>query len=112
VICDTGDVAVVPFPFVEMAVSKMRPALVLSNRAFNEDNGHTLLAMITTAARSAWPSDIHLREPERAGLRKDCYVRWKIFTLPNTLLQRTVGALAPEDASLVQKASRVIFEAP
>jgi len=109
VICDSGDVAIVPFPFVDLTVAKMRPALVLSRREFNEENGNTVLAMITTAKRSAWPSDIQLKGISTAGLRADCYVRWKVFTLPNDLLQRSVGTLSRADATRVRKASRGIF---
>lgn len=109
VICDRGDVAIVPFPFADMAISKMRPALVLSKRQFNEENGNTVLAMITTAKRSAWPSDVHLQEASAAGLHADCYVRWKIFTLPNDLLRRLAGALSTGDSVRVRNAANGIF---
>ena len=60
-ICDPWDVVVVPFPFTEKAGAKRRPALVLSPRPFNE-NGHTLLAMITTQSHSPWPGDTNIKE--------------------------------------------------
>lgn len=105
-ICETGEVAIVPFPFVDLTVSKVRPALVLSNRVFNEDNGSTILVMITTAKRSTWPSDIPLSDVETAGLKPGCYVRWKVFTLSNELLQKTAGFLSRNDLRTVQTAAR------
>ncbi|MEX0627389.1 MAG: type II toxin-antitoxin system PemK/MazF family toxin, partial [Cucumibacter sp.] len=48
-ICEFGDVVVVPFPFVERPISKRRPALVFSTRAFNTENDHSALAMISQA---------------------------------------------------------------
>jgi mRNA interferase MazF len=109
VICDRGDIAIVPFPFVEMTVKKMRPALVLSKHQFNEENGNTVLAMITTAKRSSWPSDIALKDASTAGLRSESYVRWKVFTLPNDLVQRKAGTISVADARAVNKASKSVF---
>ncbi|MBI4920347.1 MAG: type II toxin-antitoxin system PemK/MazF family toxin [Devosia nanyangense] len=108
-ICDFGDVAVVPFPFVDMAVSKHRPALVLSTEAFNSNNDNTLFAMITTAKRSGWPSDVAIVDGATAGLIHQSYVRWKVFTLPNELIRRTAGALGERDRAAVAAALRKVL---
>ena len=108
-ICEFGSVAVVPFPFVDMSVTRRRPALVLSKAAFNDANGQTLLAMITTARRSAWPSDIPISDAATAGLVAASIVRWKIFTLPNDLIVRTIGRLAPKDSRAVRAALGDVF---
>jgi mRNA interferase MazF len=100
-ISEAFEVVVVPFPFIDMSVSKPRPALVLSTGTFNEANGHTLLAMITTAARSRWPSDQPIADLASAGLRTPCVVRLKLFTLENRLLDRGVGALVAGDREAV-----------
>ena len=48
----------VPFPFTDRVPSKNRPALVLSDRmAFNAPAGHSVMAMITSAANAPWPLD-------------------------------------------------------
>ncbi|MCB1457407.1 MAG: type II toxin-antitoxin system PemK/MazF family toxin, partial [Nitratireductor sp.] len=51
-ICDRHAVVVVPFPFHEIAVTKRRPALVISGKEFNATNGWTIIAMITTARKT------------------------------------------------------------
>jgi mRNA interferase MazF len=96
-ICDHGDIALVPFPFVDLPTSKRRPALIISSRSFNAQNDHSIFAMITTAKSSTWPSDYMLRSPSDAGLKTQCYVRWKTFTLPNQIIIRRLGKLAAED---------------
>jgi len=108
-ICDWGDVAVVPFPLVEREIAKRRPALVLSRRAFNEDNAHTLFAMITTGARSSWGSDLVLTDWAAAGLSHRSLVRWKVFTLPNVLILRVAGALSETDRAAAAAAVRAIL---
>jgi mRNA-degrading endonuclease toxin of MazEF toxin-antitoxin module len=107
VICDFGDVVVVPFPFVDLAADKRRPSLILSHTTFNGSHRHSICAMITTAARSKWPSDVAIEDLKLAGLNRPCVVRWKLFTLPNDLILRRTGKLAAGDrdsiASVVHK---------
>lgn len=98
--CDPWDVVVVPFPFVERAGTRKRPALVLSDRSFN-DAGNTVLAMITTRAHRPWPGDTELADLHAAGLRVHCLVRLKLFTLDNRLLAKKIGRLGEEDRAVI-----------
>lgn len=78
-VCDASDVAIVPFPFTDIAIAKPRPALALSARDANDANGATLFAMITAAQRSRWPSDIPLTDAAAAGLSDASLVRLKLL---------------------------------
>lgn len=100
-ICEPGDVAVVPFPFAERPGTKRRPALALSGRPFNEA-GHTIFAMITTRTHSPRPGDVAIEQLGEAGLSSPCIVRLKLFTLDNRLIIRRAGALARDDARAVR----------
>jgi mRNA interferase MazF len=106
VICDFGDVVVVPFPFVDRPIVKRRPALVLSSLDFNAGNEQSVLAMITTGAGSSWPSDIGIGDRDAAGLAHRSVIRWKLFTLPNTAILRKLGTLSGSDRSAVSRAAR------
>jgi len=101
-------VVVVPFPFAERAGTKRRPALVLSKKAFN-DNGHTILAMITTKAHHPWPGDTDIEDQHAAGLHVPCMVRLKLFTLDNRLIVKRIGRLAEDDRGRAAKRIRVYF---
>jgi mRNA interferase MazF len=103
VICDAGDVAIVPFPFTDMALAKPRPALVLSTQKANGESGNTIFAMITTAAKSHWPTDVPLADATGAGLTAASLVRLKLFTLDNRLVTRTIGALSSRDRKSVRE---------
>ncbi len=72
------------------------PALVLSKRVFNE-NGHSLLLMITTKAHSPWPGDTNLEAYRAAGLPTACIVRLKAFTLDNRLILKKLGIISAAD---------------
>ena len=101
-ISERWDVVVVPFPFAEGPGEKRRPALALSDRAFNR-GGHTILAMITTRAHHPWPGDTALQSSQTAGLPEPCLVRLKLFTIDNRLILRRAGRLAEPDAEAVER---------
>ena len=94
--CEAWDVVVVPFPFSERSGSRRRPALVLSKPSLNKA-GHTIMAMITTSSRNPWPGDVEIADLAAAGLRVECRVRLKLFTLDNRLILKTIGRLSPAD---------------
>lgn len=96
-ICDRYDVVVVPFPFDEIPVRKRRPAVVLSGRGFNQENGHTAVAMITTAKATKWPSDVELKDLDVAGLLVPCVARLRLASMPNDIIDRKLGALGALD---------------
>ena len=98
--CEPLDVVAVPFPFTDRPAVKRRPALVVSSAAFNRTHAQSILAMITSA-RSAWPSDVAIRDWRRAGLRVPCRVRLKLFTLDDALVLRKLGALSKRDGKAV-----------
>jgi len=102
------DVVVVPFPFSDRAATKRRPGLVVSSDRFNADHDHVVLAMITTAADPAWPSDVDIRDLDGAGLKARSVVRLKIFTVDRALVIRKIGALSRADT---QAAKAVLDDA-
>lgn len=110
--CEQFDVVVVPFPFTDSARAKRRPALVISRAAaLGGTIGHSVLAMITSAANSPWPLDVPLSDLGLAGLPAPSVVRMKLFTLDHRFVLRKAGALSPADASRVSQALRQLFGA-
>jgi len=88
----------VPFPFTDRAAAKNRPALVLSGADdFNTPAGHSVMAMITSAANAPWPLDCPLADLAAAGLPAPSVVRCKLFTLDHRLVRGTLGALSAAD---------------
>ena len=104
---DPGEIVEVPFPFVDLPVRKRRPALVLGN---DERSGATaVLAMITSAKRSRWESDVSLQDWSEAGLNAPSLVRWKIFTLETALIADRRGTLSEADRVAVGRAFKRLF---
>ncbi|MFN3546504.1 MAG: type II toxin-antitoxin system PemK/MazF family toxin [Mesorhizobium sp.] len=102
-ICDRYDIVVVPFPFHEIPIRKRRPVVVLSNEAFNRDNGWTILAMVTTAKATRWASDTPILAWQMAGLNVECVIRLRLQTMPNDIIDRKLGRLADRDRTALDK---------
>lgn len=97
------DVVVVPFPFTDRRAAKRRPALIVSSANFNRNHETSILAMITSAG-SDWPSDVEIRDWREAGLNVPCKVRFKLFTLDDSLIVRKLGTLSKRDGEAVKTA--------
>jgi mRNA interferase MazF len=106
---DRWDVVTALFPFTDDAVRKPRPVLVLSSGSFNRSHGHIIAGMITTAARSRWPSDHAITDLSPTGLRHSSVVRWKLFTLPFSVIARRIGALGAIDRGPLEAKFSSIF---
>lgn len=98
------DVALTRFPFTERRGQKVRPVVVLTDPAFHQAHNHLIAGMITTAARSEWPTDTSIEHYRSAGLRTPCVVRLKLFTLQLDLIFGRVGALTMLDRDRVSLA--------
>jgi mRNA interferase MazF len=95
----------VPFPFTDRQASKNRPALVLSDPVtFNAPAGHSVMAMITSAANPPWPLDCPIDDLSAAGLPAPSKVRFKLFTLDHRLVRGQLGRLGAADEARVRQA--------
>jgi len=103
------EVLVVPFPFTDRDNIKRRPALVISDVAFNSKAGHSVMAMITSASNPPWPADVAISDITAAGLPAPSVVRMKLFTLDHRLIIKRSGTLSAQDAhNVLHQLKRVI----
>ncbi len=109
-ICKQFDVVEVPFPFVDTpAITKKRKALVISKYDFNLQNSATILCMITSATNSKWLGDIQIKNLKEAGLKKECVIRFKLFTLDNSLILNICGKLSEKDQDYFETTKKLFF---
>lgn len=95
--CNSGDVVMVPFPYVDVDHAKIRPALIISPHRFNLENHQYWFLMITTAKKSGWSDDYDLLYWQEAGLKLPCRVRMKAATMSAELVYKPIGKLHPDD---------------
>jgi mRNA interferase MazF len=105
-----GDVVLVPFLFTNQSASKQRPAVIISNLAYNLARPDSVLMAITSQLRaSPLPGDVLLRDWQGAGLLKPSVVKPVFATLEQAMIIRRLGVLAAVDkADLKAGISRIL----
>lgn len=96
------DIVAIDFPFVEGTEAKRRPGLIISSERLLVEYGVYWVAMITTAASGALPSDVPVTNPDRAGLKHACFIRvGRITTVNDALIARKLGEITARDRTAV-----------
>jgi len=95
-------IILVPFPFSDLASSKKRPALVISNTEFNNRNEDVICCLITSnpAAKNAIP--ITNKYMDSGFLEFDSMIKpYRLFTVSKTIIYKVLGKLNKEKSRLV-----------
>jgi mRNA interferase MazF len=105
-----GDVVLVPLPFTNQAVSKKRPAVVVSSHAYNTARLDVVVMAITSQVRMiATSDDLWVQSWKAAGLLKPSVVKPLFATIEQSLVIRQLGALDTTDKqSLRQAIARIL----
>jgi mRNA interferase MazF len=103
--CEFGTVVLVPFPFTDQTASKRRPAVVVSNGAYNFVRPDVVLMAITSQLRPA-PAlgDVWVSQWQQAGLLKPSAVKPVFATIEQRLILRELGMLQSADQIALRKA--------
>ena len=97
-----GDVVLIGFPFTNLQATKKRPAVVISNFAYQQSRPDIILMAITSQVRSNLATDEYiLQDWQAAGLAKPSMTKPLIATLQQTQIIRSLGTLtAPDESAL------------
>ena len=108
-----GDVALVRFPFTEVATEKKRPALVLARTVRSPRNRVVTVAMITSQVEALrLAGDVVLADWKAAGLLHPSLLRLaKISTIDEDLVDNRIGRLSGRDLESARAAFQRVFAA-
>ncbi len=95
-----GDVVLVRFPFTSQTDAKQRPAVVVSNRAYNETRPDIVAMAITTNLE---PGEVLITDWQVAGLLRPSAFKPLFATFEQGLIARQFGVLAPGDRATLKK---------
>ena len=102
---DFGDVVPVPFPFTSQAASKKRPAVIVSNGAYNTARPDIVVMAITSQLRASPDlGEVWIGQWQAANLLRPSAIKPVFATLEQTLIIRRLGALAAADQAALRKA--------
>ncbi len=109
-----SSIVLVPFPFDDFSVSKVRPALCLTSEIGKYNH------IIITFISSKIPDDLndsdliirkHSKESEGTGLTVDSVIRLhKIVTIPKSLIKRKLGNINSSLEVEITSKIRKLFE--
>lgn len=97
-----GDVVLVPFPFTDLSATRVRPAVVVSSAKYGAYTSDLIVAMLTSQPQTG-PTDYSLQDWQDAGLVHPSWVRAKLATLEQTLVQFSPGCLSRRDVRAVER---------
>ena len=104
-----GDIVSVPFPFTDLTQTKLRPALVVSNKEVNK-TGDVILAMITSVEKTEVMSMAINSEDVTQPLPKDSFVRChKLVTISQSLILKTISTAKPNFVENVADRIRLLI---
>jgi mRNA interferase MazF len=100
-----GDVVLVPFPFTNQTASKRRPAVIVSNRAYNQAKPDVVVMAITSQFRAGTTlGEVWIGHWHAAGLLKPSAIKPVFATLEQGLILRQLGKLAAGDHAALRTA--------
>ena len=105
-----GDIVLVPFPFTNQSATKQRPAVVVSNTAYNNSKPDIVLMAVTSQFRpSPTLGEVWLTDWQGAGLLKPSAIKPVFATIEGSLIIRRLGKLSTADqVSLKTAITRII----
>lgn len=108
--CKFGDVVLVSFPFTNLQASKKRPAVVISDTAYQQSRPDVILMAITSQIRRPLAfGEYVLKDWQQAGLLKPSVLKPLIATLEQTQIIKVMGQLSVTDQQGLEKALQAIL---
>jgi mRNA-degrading endonuclease toxin of MazEF toxin-antitoxin module len=89
--------------------TRVRPAVIVSAPALQQDTGDVILAMVTSQ-RHTLRTDYALLDWREAGLIHPSWVRAKLATLDNRLILHSPGHLSRRDRRAVRARLRLALD--
>jgi mRNA interferase MazF len=109
---EQGEIVMIPVPFSDLAASKKRPVLVVSNDAYNAESQDMIVAAITSnltqkGVRITNSDMVSGELPKPSVIRAD-----KIYTLDQGIAAKRIGKISVAVQNSVRKAINRLVELP
>lgn len=108
--CKFGDVVLVGFPFTNLQTTKKRPAVVISDSAYQKGRPDVILMAITSQVRQSLAfGEYLLQDWQQARLLKPSVLKPLIATIEQKRIIKTMGQLSKTDQQGLQRTLQTIL---
>jgi mRNA interferase MazF len=105
-----GDIVLVRFPFTNQTAFKQRPAVVISNRTYNQGPLDVIIMAIRSQFRSPFiPGEALIDEWQNAGLLKPSVLKPVIATVEQSAVLKQLGGLQPADMQTLREVIALVI---
>jgi len=95
----TGDILLVPFPFTDLSSRKIRPALVITERASD-----VILLFITSKLSWIDENDLYIEADSENGLKYNSVIKTgKLLTLDRNLINGKLGNINENQMKIIKR---------
>jgi mRNA interferase MazF len=98
-----NEVILVRYPFSNLASTKVRPAIVVNAAHVSQD---VIIVPLTSRVTGLLAGEFVLQHWQQAGLNVPSAVKRGLYTVEESLIVKTVGQLAPDDAQTLDQSLR------
>lgn len=108
-VCEQGDIVLIPVPFTDLSSKKRRPVIVVSNNAHNRNSADVIVvAMTSNPSVTSFSFRLTASDMIEGTLNRPGTVRIdKIYTLARSIIVRKFGKVSPD----VVQHIRQVFDA-
>jgi mRNA interferase MazF len=100
-----GDIVLVRFPFTNQITFKQRPAVVVSNRAYNSAKPDVVIMAITSQMHSPFSlGEVQINQWQAANLLKPSAIKPVFATIEQSLILKRLGVLDSSDQAGLREA--------
>jgi mRNA interferase MazF len=98
IICERGDIVLVPFPFSSQSIFKKRPAVIISSNIYNNISPDVVIMAVTSqTGKTVGIGQCVITEWQGAGLLKPSSIKAAISTINHSLILMRLGKLSKND---------------
>lgn len=103
-----GKIVLVSFPFTDLSGTKVRPAVVISNKNIGED---VILAFISSNVKKKSKFEIFIKMNDKNGLKSNSAVLIsKIATLEKKIILGEIGRLSNDEILEIKSKLKTLFD--
>ncbi len=107
--CRLGDVVILEVQFIDRRGAKRRPAVVVSNDAYNRTSRDAVLVPLSSSRGPLRPGDWRLIDWKSAGLVRASVAKGRPLTAAQSRIERKLGRVGEADLEGVLAGLRAIL---